>query len=387
MNKATIVGIGQTPVGEHWTRSLGELAAEAARAALADAGRGQVDALFVGNMASGELSAQQNLGAMVADYCGLVGVEAVRIEAACASGAAALRIAAATVEAGLYETALVVGVEKMTDRSPGEVTTALAAAADADFEADHGLSFVALNALMMRRYLYEHGVDHAEFAPFVINAHHNALANEAAMLRFPVTAAEFVRAKMVADPIHLLDSAPVCDGAAAVLIAAAGRSRSSARAPRAVTLRGAAMATDSLALHDRADLLRLACVARSTERALETAGVKRADLDLLELHDAFSIMTVLSLEAAGFAPPGKGTRLGATGAIARDGELPLSTLGGLKARGHPVGATGVYQVVEAVRQLRGEAGAAQVANARLALTQNIGGSASTAVTIILEARD
>lgn len=383
----SIIGAGQTPVGEHWTKSLADLAADAVRAALADAGRERADALFVGNMLSGELTSQQHLGALVADHSGLAGIEATRIEAACASGAAALRVACAMVEAGALETAIVVGVEKMTDGSGSDVTAALASAADADFEADQGLSFVALNALLMRRYMHEYRVSHAAFAPFVINAHENALLNADALLRFRVSGEAFAQAKMIADPINLFDSAPICDGAAAVVVASQRPGKGLARAPRAVAVRSSAMATDSLALHDRRDPLRLGSVARSIGQALELAGVKREDLDLIEAHDAFSIMTVLSLEASGFAPCGKGTHLGESGAITRGGKLPISTLGGLKARGHPVGATGIYQVVEAVRQLRGEAGGAQVANARLAMTQNIGGSAATTVTTILEARD
>ncbi len=384
---ASIIGIGQTPVGEHWTSSLVDLAADAVRAALTDAGRERADALFVGNMLSGELTAQQHLGALVADHCGLDGVEAMRVEAACASGAAALRIGCAMVEAGVLDTAVVVGVEKMTDRSGPDVTAALASAADADYEAAQGLSFVALNALLMRRYMHEHRVSHAAFAPFITNAHDNALLNDGALLRFRVSGEAFAQAKMIADPINLLDSAPICDGAAAVVVASPRVARGLARASRAVDVRACAMATDTIALHDRRDPLRLDSVARSAGRALEVAGVRREDLDLFEAHDAFSIMTVLSLEASGFAPCGGGTRLGETGAIARGGALPISTLGGLKARGHPVGATGIYQVVEAVRQLRGEAGGAQVKNARLAMTQNIGGSAATTVTTILAARD
>jgi acetyl-CoA C-acetyltransferase len=387
MANVSIIGAGQTPVREHWSESLVDLASRAIRAALADAGLERADALFVGNMLSGELTGQQHLGALVADHAGLPGVEAIRVEAACASGAASLRAACAAVEAGYFEHAIVVGVEKMTDRAGPEVTAALASAANADFEADHGLSFVALNALLMRRYMHEHGVSHAAFAPFVINAHTNALGNEDAMLHLPVTPEMFASAKMVADPVNLLDSAPVCDGAAALVLRSHRAARCATAGARAVAIRSVAMATDTLAVHDRRDPLRLAAIARSAGRALEEANLTRGDLDLFEVHDAFSIMTVLSLEASGFAAPGQGTRLGASGAISLRGELPISTLGGLKARGHPVGASGIYQVVEAVRQLRGEAGANQVPGARLGMTQNIGGSGATVVTTILESRD
>ncbi len=385
MNPVVIAGIGQTPVAEHWTRSLVGLAAQAVRLALADAGLDRAHAIFVGNMLSGELTAQQHLGPLVADHASLAGVEAVKVEAACASGAAAFRSAYAMVAAGLAEIAVAVGVEKMTDRLGGEVTAALASAADADFEAGIGLSFVSLNALLMRRYMHEHEVRHEAFAPFVINAHENARHNEAAMFRFSVTEQAFAEAKMVADPINLLDSSPVCDGAAAVVLcseALAGRLSCSSRTVR---VRACEVATDTLALHDRTDPLQLSAVSRSVGRALEVARVTREDIGLFEAHDAFSIMTVLTLEASGFAAPGRGVRLGESGAIQRGGQLPISSLGGLKARGHPVGASGSYQIVEAVHQLRGEAGPAQV-EARLALTQSIGGSGATAITTILEAR-
>jgi acetyl-CoA C-acetyltransferase len=386
MRDVNIVGIGQTKVGEHWDISLRHLALEAMLAALKDAGVERVDMLLVGNMLSGELTGQEHLGALIADFAGLRGVEAFKIEAACGSGAAAARLGYIAVAGEMADVVLVVGVEKMTDRKGDETTAALAMAGDADYEALHGLSFVSLNALLMRRYMHEFDVPHNAFAPFTINAHRNAVANPFAMFPFPISEGAFQKAPMIADPINLMDSSPICDGAAAIVLCSGDVTRGLQRA-RPVRVLASTTATDALALHDRRDPLTLEGVARSAQRAFEQAEVRPSDIDLFELHDAFSIMSVLSLEASGFAERGQGTRLGLDGKIGIDGQLPVCTMGGLKARGHPVGATGVYQLVEAVQQLRGEAGANQVANACLAMTQNIGGSGATVITHILESID
>ncbi len=386
MRDVHIIGIGQTRVGEHWDLSLRHLALEALLAALRDAGVEQVDMLLVGNMLSGELTGQEHLGALIADFASLRGIEAYKIEAACGSGAAAARLGYIAVAGGMADVVLVVGVEKMTDRKSEETTAALAMAADADYEALHGLSFVSLNALLMRRYMHEFGVSHDAFAPFTINAHLNAVNNPYAMFPFTISQQAFTQAKMIADPINLMDSSPICDGAAAIVLASADVSKSLPNA-RPVRVLASATATDALALHDRRDPLVLEGVALSAYKAYQQAEVQPADIDLFELHDAFSIMSVLSLEASGFAGRGQGVRLGLDGEIGIEGKLPLCTMGGLKARGHPVGATGVYQLVEAVQQLRGQAGANQVRNAHLAMTQNIGGSGATVITHILEAME
>ncbi len=382
MRDVAIIGVGQTKVGEHWDVSLRHLALEAVQAAMTDAGVTRADALYVGNMLSGELAGQEHLGALVADFAGLRGIEAFKIEAACGSGAAALRMGYVAVAGGLADIVIVVGVEKMTDALGPDTTMALAMAADGDYEAAQGLSFVAINALLMRRYMHEYGYSHQDFAPFAVNAHHNAMNNPHAMFRFPVTAERFARAKMICDPINLLDSSPICDGAAAVVLAPADAARTLSAAP--IRIVASAVGTDTLAVHDRRDPLVLEGAILSTRRAYEQAGVGPEDIDLFELHDAFSIMAALSLEAAGFADKGQGLRLALDGEIGIDGRIPVATMGGLKARGHPVGATGVYQVVEVVQQLRGLAGANQVPNARLGMAQNIGGSGATVITHILE---
>ncbi|MGE5139871.1 MAG: thiolase domain-containing protein, partial [Rudaea sp.] len=369
MRDVSIIGVGQTPVREHWTKSLRELAIQALLAALNDAHSDHVDALYVGNMLSGELAGQEHLGALLADQLGMTGIEALKVEAACGAGGAAVRAGYLAIASGQFDTVAVVGVEKMTDMSNPSVTAGLAMAADGDYEAANGISFVALNALMMRRYMYEYDLVEEDFAPFAINAHANAMNNPNAMFHRPVTREQLVHARMVSDPISLLDSSPICDGAAALILSRSDRLNGNG--PRAVTMAGSAVATDNIALHDRKDPLWLRAVELSSRRAMQQAQIKPEDVDLFELHDAFSIIAPMSLEAAGFTPRGTGVYLGRDGEIGISGRVPVSTMGGLKARGHPIGATGVYQVVEATMQLRGEAGANQVPDARVAMAQSL----------------
>jgi acetyl-CoA C-acetyltransferase len=314
-------------------------------------------------------------------------VEAVKIETACSSGGSALRAGLIAVASGEMDSALVVGVEKMTDAKPGETTAALATAADSDWEAAQGLSFVAINALIMRRYMHEYGWQHADFAPFSITAHTNAVNNPFARLPFTITASDYIKARMVADPINLLDASPIGDGAAAVLLVPFDdlvQTSISGSRPR-ITIIASSSATDTLAVHDRVEPLWLAAAARSAQKGYSQAGLVPSDIDFFELHDAFSIMSALSLEACGFAERGQGPRLGLDGEITLNGRIPIATLGGLKARGHPVGATGVYQVVEIVQQLRGEAGGSQLDHPKIGMAQNIGGSGATIVTHIFKA--
>jgi len=375
-----VAGVGLTPVGEHWESSLRELALQAILATQQDwaqhAGSPlpRPEALFVGNMLAGELSGQEHLGALVADYAGLRGIEAATVEAAGASGGAALRQAVLAIGSGAIDTALVVGVEKMTDKVGAGVTAATASASDTDWEAAQGATPTALAAMLMRRYMHAYGVTVPDFAGFSVNAHANAKGNPNAMFRNTITAEAFAKAAMVAEPVNMFDSAPDGDGAAALFLTAG---------PAAVRVAASAIATDTLALHDRPDLLHFEAARLSAERAYQKAGLKPGDIDLFELHDAFTVFAALSLEAAGFAPPGEGWRL-ASGDIARTGRIPISTLGGLKARGNPGGATGVYQVAEVALQLRGEAGPCQVAGAQWGMAQCLGGAGATAVTHILE---
>jgi acetyl-CoA C-acetyltransferase len=382
MRDVAIIGAGQVKVGEHWDTSLRHLSLGAIQAAMADAGVADVDALYVGNMLSGELAGQEHLGALVADFAGLRGIEALKIEAACGSGAAALRVGYLAVASGLSDIVVVVGVEKMTDMLGRDTTAALALAADGEYEAFLGLSFVAVNALLMRRYMHEYEYEHQDFAHFAVNAHKNGANNPYAMFQFPTTAERFASARMICDPINLLDSSPICDGAAAVVLAPSEMARSLSPAP--VRIAASAVGTDALAVHDRRDPLVLDAGVVSAQRAYEQAGAGPDDIDLCEVHDAFSVMAALCLEAAGFADKGQGLRVAMDGEIGIDGRVPVSTMGGLKARGHPVGATGMYQIVEIVQQLRGLAGENQVKDARLGMAQNVGGSGATVATHILE---
>jgi acetyl-CoA C-acetyltransferase len=382
MRAVAIVGIGQTKIGEHWDRSLREIGGEAGFAALQDAGIERVDALFVGNMLSPLISGQNQLGTYISDWLGLFGTEAVKVEAACGSGAAAFRAGLMAVASGDVDSALIVGIEKMTDKAGHDVTAALATAADADYEVEQGVSFVGLNAIIMRRYMHEYGWKHADFAPFSVNAHLNAVHNPFARLHEPITSKQFEKAGMIATPITLLDSSPIGDGAAAAVIVPAERLPKTNARPR-VTVAGSAAFTDTIAIHSRREPVYLQAAHDSAKRAYEMAGVGSKDIDVFEMHDAFSILSVLSLEACGFAERGQGPRLGLDDEINPQGRVPVCTRGGLKARGHPVGATGMYQIVEIVQQLRGECGPTQVDGARIGMAQNIGGSGATVLTHIL----
>jgi acetyl-CoA C-acetyltransferase len=381
MREVVVQGIGQTPVEEHWERSLRDLATEAGLAAMADAGVDRIDAVFVGNMLSGQVARQENLGALVADWMGQRGAEGFKVEAACASGAAAFRAAFLAVASGALDAVLAVGVEKMTETSGAETTAALATAADADYEGMQGVTFVGLNALIMQRYLFEFGWKHTDFGAFSINAHANGARNPNARLREPITERDYARARMICEPINLLDASPIGDGAAAVLLLPAEKVKPGPR-PK-ILVAGSAAASDSVAVHDRKDPMFLSAAYASARKAYDQAGVTPEQIDFFELHDAFSILGALSLEACGFAERGQGPRLALDGVIRLDGRLPVSTQGGLKARGHPVGATGMYQIVEVAQQLRGEAGANQLSKARIGMAQNIGGSGASIFTHIL----
>jgi len=384
MRQVAILGIGQTKIDEHWDLSLREIGGHAALAAMHDAGVEKVDALFVGNMLSSLISGQNQLGTFFSDWVGLWGQEAVKVEAACGSGAAAFRAGLMAVASGDIDSALVVGVEKMTDKAGHDVTAALATAADADYEVEQGVSFVGINALVMRRYMHEYGWKHADFAPFSINAHANAMHNPFARLHQKINVEQFEKSAMVATPINLLDASPIGDGAAAAVIVPAERVASLNGKPR-ILVAGSGSSTDSIAVHSRKDPLFLSAAYQSAKRAYEMANVGPQDIDVFELHDAFSIMSALSLEACGFAERGQGVRLGLDNEIGPQGRVPVCTRGGLKARGHPVGATGVYQIVEVAQQLRGECNGTQVEDARVGMAQNIGGSGATILTHILKA--
>ncbi len=384
MTDVVIAGIGQTEVGEHWDIGLRDLAFAAIQDAVKDAGGLKPQALFVGNMLAPNLSNQAHLGALLADYAGLAGIEAVTVEAAGASGGAALRQGYLAVASGMVEVALVVGAEKLTDKVGPSVDAALSTASDSDFEAVQGLTPTAQAALLMKRYLHEHQVPDNGFAGFALTAHANGAGNPCAMFRKAIRPEAYAKAEMVSEPLNLFDIAPNADGAAALVLTRRDLLPGVFAHPL-VRVAGSASSADTLALHDRKDLLYFDAAQLSAGKAMKQAGVTLDQIDFFEYHDMFSIYAALQLEAVGFAIRGKGWTLAADGEIGLKGRIPCATMGGLKARGFAGGATGVYQAVEAAIQLRSEAEANQLAGAKLGLIQSMGGPGSTVITHLLEA--
>jgi acetyl-CoA C-acetyltransferase len=387
MRDVYLIGIGQTKVTKNADIRGRYMAAEVIGKAIEHAGieRKQVGMLIAGNMTAGRLTHQQQLGALFADIAGLRGVEAVSTETACASGAAATRWGVMSVGGGFHDVAVVCGLERMTHAPLEDVTAALATAADWELEGVKGESFISLNARLMKRYMETYGVTAKDFGHFAITAHDNGLTNPMGFLHKKIDMECYLNSRMLVDPVKLLDAPPVCDGAAALVLATEEVARAAHRnGLPMIKVAGSAIGTDSLALDARRAMLELDGVAISTRRALEQAGLKNEDIDIFELHDAYTIITTLSLEAAGFAEKGKGVHFGKEGEITRTGKLPISTFGGLKSRGHPVGATGVYQLVETYMQLTGTAGENQVPDPEFALVQNIGGTGATVVSHILQ---
>jgi acetyl-CoA C-acetyltransferase len=384
MREVAVIGIGQTVIDEHWDKSLKELAGEAIIDAMRDAGRDYADAVYVGNMMSGSANHQQHLGAYLSDWVGLRYTEAMKIESACGSGSSAFRQGVIAVASGEMDCVIVSAVEKMTDSPLPEITSELATAADADYEAGMGVSFVALNAFIMNRYMHEYGWKKEDFAPFSINAHANGAKNPKARFQSTITAEAYAKAGMICPPINLLDASPVGDGAAAAVLVPADSVKLSRRS--VVRVVGSSAATDSIGIHHRRKPLWLTAAELSSKQAYKQSGLSPKDIDFFESHDAFSIMAALSLEAAGFAEPGQGPRLANEGEIFPGGKIPVATRGGLKARGHPVGATGLYQITEVVQQLWGEADGNQLDGVKTGMSQNIGGSGSNIVTHILTTR-
>lgn len=398
MRTVAIVGIGQVAVKEHWETSLRDLAYQAIKEAVKDAGVDNIDALYIGNMLGGELSGQEHLGALISDYCGFDGIEAVRVEAASASGGAALRQGFLSVASGAQDIAVVCGVEQMTDVLQDKVTTGLSLGLDSEYELASGISSTALFAMITKRYIHEGYCTPEDLAAFCVNAQKNGVGNQYAMFRREVTAEVVLKSPMVADPIRALECPPVCDGAAAVVLAPVEtdsnhtqnregkneyENKYTYECDTPVKITGSAVATDSIGLDNRKDPLVFESVKKSTQKALAMASKKREDIDFYELHDLFPIAAALSLEASGFAKKGEGALLGRNGDIALDGTIPVTTMGGCKARGNPVGACGVYQAAEAALQLRGDAGKNQI-ECSTGMIQCIGGTAATAITHIME---
>lgn len=377
-----ITGIGQLKVEKSSALSIREMGASAIRLAMADAGIEQVDAIYLGNMLSGLLSHQQQLGPLVASAAGLNGTESVTLEAACGSGGAALRAGFMAIMSGLCETVVVCGLEKMSHTDKEFVTRSIATASDWETEGSKGETFVTLNSKLMEMYIEKYKLSPDSLGMFGVNAHKNAYTNPNALFHKQITMEDYLASKFIAGPLRIYDASPICDGAAAIVLSKYPKSYTDI--PQ-VKITASSAATEFVGIYDRADPLAANGIQQSGQKAYKMANLTNKDVDLFELHDAYSIIATLSLEAMGFAEQGKGWTLAEEGEIFSSGKLPIATFGGLKARGHAVGASGVYQAVETYLQLTERAGANQVKKeARIGLIQSIGGTASTTITHILE---
>jgi acetyl-CoA C-acetyltransferase len=378
LRDVSIVGIGQIPVKKEISHSLKEMGAEVVRLAMEDAGVDHVDGLFAGNMLADELQNQKHIATLIADQAGLRGIDALQVRAATATGAAALRMAYFAVASGEARLAVAVGVEKM---SGGPATPALAKALDAETETAFGATLLSQNAQLMQMYLDKYGVSVNDFNNFSLNAHHNARTNKNALFKDKKVNDRIIRnSPVISPPLRLYDASPICDGAAAVVLTRSNEARAYTDHP--VKILSSSVATDWFRLKDREDPLCLFAAAHSAHEAFRKANVHRNDISFFEVHDAFSIMACLLLEAVGFAEPGQGWRMAAENKIKLRGPLPVATFGGLKARGHPIGASALYQTCEIVLQLTNRAGKNQVKNAEIGLLQSVGGAASTVLTHI-----
>jgi acetyl-CoA C-acetyltransferase len=380
MEKVFIAGVGQVAVGEHWEKTLSHLSTQAIRAALRDAGSPQPEIVYIGNFLAASISHQANLGALVCAEAGLRGVEGTTVEAGEASGAAALHMGYLAIGSGMADCVVVVGVEKMTDMIGNQVDAFAVQSGDTDFEGMQGLTYNGIAGLLMQRYLNQYQTPRESFASFPITAHRNGVNNPFALYRKALDLESYQKAPMVSVPLSLYDVPSCADGAAALVLVSRKVLRDE---QKAVLVSASEVATDTLALHDRADALAFEAVRISTANALEKAGLTRDCLDLFECWDAPSIYGMLSLEAGGFVERGQGWHCATLENLALNGRLPIATLGGIKAHGFAPGAAGVYQVVDAVQQLRGEAGQNQIASAQVAMTQALSGAAGSVITHIL----
>jgi acetyl-CoA C-acetyltransferase len=384
MREVAVVGCGVISFGELWSRSLRTMWAEASLNALEDAGLDAVDLITIGCMSSGLFTGQEHLASLLADELGMLGVPAARVESACASGGVALRAGFAEVASGLSDVVLVTGVEKMTDVDGAGATYALGTAADQEWEGFHGITFPGLYAMLARIHMQEYGTTTEQLARVAVKNHHHGSMNPLAQFPMEVTAEQVMESVLVADPLRILDCSPITDGAAAVVLASKDRARQIAGDRPITAITGSGMATDSITLANRGDLAELRAVRLAGERAYAMANREPRQIHVAEVHDCFTIAEIMATEALGFFDRGHGGSAVERGLTSLGGKIPINTSGGLKSKGHPVGATGVAQVVEIVTQLRGEAEQRQVEGARIGLTQNMGGSGGSSVVHILE---
>jgi len=382
MREVAVIGVGITKWGEIWEQSLRDIYVETALLALQDAGLDRVDSMLVGSMTPGLFVGQEHIGALLADYLGQKHIPAARVESACASGGLAFRMGFIEVASGISDVVLVSGVEKMTDVGGDEATYALSTAADQEYEGYHGLTFPGLYALIARAHMEKYGTTREQLAMVAVKNHRNGALNPHAQFPFEITVDQVINSVKVADPINILDCSPITDGAAAAVLVPADRARAAGKS--VIKVVGSSHASDSIALAQRQDITWLEATYRAGKKAYAMAGKNPQDLDLLEVHDCFTIAEICVTEALGVVEKGRGGAAVEAGETDRDGRIPVNTSGGLKSKGHPVGATGVAQVVEVVQQLRGEAGGRQVKDPRVGMTQNMGGSGASTVCHIFE---
>jgi acetyl-CoA C-acetyltransferase len=383
MIDVAVIGVGTMKSGELWDKSLRAIFVEASLNAIEDAGVDHIDSMYVGCMSSGLFVNQEHLGPLMADYLGVTPIPATRVESACASGGAAFRAGLLDVASGMSEIVLVGGVEKMTDVDGGGATFALATAADQEYEVYNGVTFPGLYAMMARAHMQKFGTTREQLAQVSVKNHDNGSKNSHAQYPFKVTLEQVMNSVMVADPLRVLDCSPITDGASAVILCPLEMAQKISNKP-VVKVTGSGHATDSIAVHQRKDITHLAAAEVAAKKAYDMAGVGPDDIDLAEVHDCFTIAEICAIEALGFVERGKGGIATESGETAIGGRIPINTSGGLKSKGHPVGATGVAQICEITEQLRGESGKRQVEGARRGLAQNMGGTCASSLVHILE---
>ncbi|MFB0565470.1 MAG: thiolase domain-containing protein [Candidatus Aminicenantaceae bacterium] len=382
MREVAVIGVGMTKWGELWEKSLRNIFVETALLALEDAGVDRVDSMYVGCMSSGLFIGQEHIASLLADYLGQTPIPSTRVETACASGGLAFRLGFIEVASGIRDIVLVGGIEKMTDVGGYEATYALGTAADQEYEGYHGITFPGLYALIARAHMEKYGTTREQLAMVAVKNHHNGSLNPLAQFPFEITVDSVLNSVMVADPLRILDCSPITDGAAAAVICPLEIAEKMKKP--VVKIIGSGHATDTIALSSREDITWLEATYQAGKQAYSMAQKKPKDIDLVEVHDCFTIAEICVLEALGFVEKGKGGEAVEKKETCLDGRIPVNTSGGLKAKGHPVGATGIAQVVEIVKQLRGEAGKRQLKDARIGMTQNMGGSGGSTVVHIFE---
>jgi acetyl-CoA C-acetyltransferase len=382
MREVAVIGVGMTKWGELWEKSLRNIFVETALLALEDAGIDKVDSMYVGSMSSGLFVGQEHIASLLADYLGQANIPSSRIESACASGGLALRLGYLDVASGMSDIVLVGGIEKMTDVNGYEATYALGTAADQEYEGYHGMTFPGLYALIAQAHMEKYGTTREQLAMVAVKNHYNGSKNPLAQFPYEITVDSVLNSVMVADPLRILDCSPITDGAAAVVLCPAEMVKKKDKPM--VKIIGSGHATDTIALSSRKDITWLEAVYKAAKRAYKEANKGPKDIDLIEVHDCFTIAEICVLEALGIVEKGKGGDAVEEGMTSLKGKIPVNASGGLKAKGHPVGATGVAQAVEIVKQLWGDAGERQVKKARVGLAQNMGGSGGSSVIHIFE---